>query len=187
MATKLEIVNLALIELGENPVNTFDVANDIVQSMSVMYDSLADVELGNHIWHFALKWETLIEAPGSPPIKLYRHQYYLPADYIQAYDTYPWGDYNIATGNLVYSNNRPGWQWQYVAKVNEQEFPVYFADYLAAALAARCAMLVTQNGQIAMDAAKNAMARGIQAKVRDAKAVPSRQVRSDPILAAFQR
>ena len=187
MATKLEIVNLALIELGEKPVNTFDVANDIVQSMSVMYDSLVDVELGNHIWHFALKWETLIQAPGSPPNKLYRNQYYLPADYIQAFATYPWADYNIVTGNLVYANTQPGWQWLYVSKVNEQEFPTYFSDYMAGALAARCAMLVTQNEQIAAAAAKNAMGRGIMAKNRDATAVPSEIVRDQPILAAFLR
>jgi len=181
MTTKLDIVNTALSYLGALPVNNLDVANPVIQGMSQIYDRALPDELAGHPWVFALKWDTLTENPAPPEDITYEYTYYLPEDYILAWNTYPIGNYSIITNELVYSNTGPPWKWLYVHNVNEGQFPGYFSKLMSLVLAAESAMLVTENGNTASYWDQKAGYQRVIARNRDFTSQPNPAIRDNPL------
>ena len=181
MATKLEIINSALTYLGNPPVNTLNLSNQVVQALSALYDQLKPDILAGHPWHFALKWTELVEDPSTPEDPKWNYAYQLPPDYIQAWDTYPWGNYTIVTNKIVWSNINPPWKWGYVAQVNEGLFPSYFVKLMALSLAAEGAMLVTENPNVAQYWDEKALQQRLIAQNRDSTAQPNPIIRDNRI------
>lgn len=181
MATKLEIINTALSYLGNVQVNTLDISNPVIQAMSTIYDTMKPDELAGHPWHFALTWKTLDQDPATPDDPRFNFAYYLPVDYVQAWNTYPAGNYEIITEKTIYSNINPPWKWLYVANVDEGLYPSYFSKLMALSLAAESAMLVTENTQIAQYWEQKANAQRVIARNRDFTAQPNPVVRDNPL------
>ena len=183
MATKLEIINSTLAYLGNPPVNTLNVANAVVQALSSLYDQILPDVLACHPWHFALKWQELVEDPTPPLDPKWGYAYLLPGDYIQAWDTYPWGNYTIVTGKVIWSNINPPWKWGYIATVNEGLFPPYFVKLMAYALAADGAMMVTENPDVAQYWEGKASQQRVIAQNRDFTAQPNPVIRDNRLWA----
>ena len=183
MATKLEIINAALAYLGNPSVNTLNLANQVVATMSSIYDQMLPDMLSTHPWRFAMKWETLVQLPDDPTDPHWNYSYQLPGDYIQAYDTYPWGNYTIVTDRIVWANINPPWKWGYVASVNEGLFPPYFTKLMSYGLASECAMLVTETPQIAQYWDGKTAQQRVLAQNRDSTAQPNPVIRDNRLWA----
>ena len=183
MATKLEIINTALSYLGNLQVNTLDLTNPILASMSKIYDLIKPDELAGHPWHFAMKWVVLTQDPASPEDPNYGFTYHLPPDYIQAWNTYPGSNYTIISDKLVYANNAPPWKWLYVADVLESMFPSYFTKLLSLCLASECALVVTENPSIAQYWEAKANSQRVIARNRDYTAQPNPSIRDNQLWA----
>ena len=106
----------------------------------------------------------------------------LPIDYIQAYDTYYWQDYQIV-GRQVLTNQNPPWRWGYVYDIPESNYPQYFVAALSHTLAAKSATLLTENAEIAKYWQEQANIQSMRAQNRDATAVPAVSIRDNPLLA----
>ena len=183
MATKLDIINTALSYLGNNQVNTLDLSNPVLQAMSSIYDQLKPDFLAGHPWRFAMKWEELNLDPTVPEDPRYQYVYQLPPDYIQAWETYPWGNYQIFTDKLVYSNIVAPWRWSYVASITETMFPPYFTKLMSYGVAAECAMLVTENSGIASYWEAKTNKQRVVAQNRDFTAQPNPTIRDNRLWA----
>jgi|GEM_PF-3230981 hypothetical protein len=181
MATKLQIINNALTFLGNNPVATLNLQNTVLQAMSSIYDLILPDIMAGHPWHFALRWEQLVEDPTEPLNPRWNYSYHLPADYIQAWNTYPYGNYNIVYGKYIWANVSPPWKWGYIGTVSEAEFPGYFNLLLSYALASECALLVTENPNIATYWQQKASQQRVIAQNRDYTAQPNPTLISNPV------
>tara|TARA_R110000787_G_scaffold35454_4_gene91069 strand:+ start:54 stop:626 length:573 start_codon:yes stop_codon:yes gene_type:complete len=144
MPTKIQIINNALIRLGEPAIDSLTNPNNIIQGVVSIYDMIIEDSLAVHPWKFALKTATLTESPEDPITDNYSYTYNKPADLIQPWRNHPLSlDYKIQ-GNLIYSNINAPWKWMYVAHTEPAFFPEYFALYISFRLASEAAMLLTQ-------------------------------------------
>ena len=184
MTTKLDIINTALSYVGQLTVNNLDVANPVIAGLSQIYDRALPDELAGHPWTFALKWAELTLSPEEPEDDYYSYTYYLPEDYITAWNTYPGVDYSIIADDRVYSNASQPWKWLYVGTVNESEFPGYFAKLMSLIVAAEGALLVTENGQTSQYLDGKVNAQRVIARNRDFTSQPNPAIRDNPIWSA---
>ncbi len=182
MATKLEVINQAFAYLGNPVISTLNIADPVVNAMSLIYDAEKLNLLSFHPWRFATKWATLQPSPTAPSHPRLQHSYDLPQDYITAYNTYFWADYEIV-GEKVFSNQGPPWLWGYIYDVSESLYPGYFTLALSHQLAAKSATLLTENPEIAKYWQEQALIQNMRAQNRDASAVTAVAIKDNPLLA----
>ena len=181
MTTKLEIINNAFIQLGDDQVTTFDTSNPVVAAFSRIYDRVKDKTLSLHPWSFALKWKELLQQDLKPDDPRYQYCYHLPADYIQFWQSYPGlVDYQI-NRDKVYANIGSAFKWQYTADVPEGIFPGYFTDAIISAVAAKGALLKTENPNLSSIISQQAEKDLAIAMNRDATQSPSVQIQDMPM------
>lgn len=65
----VDIVNMALVKLGQGMINTFDDQTDTARAASVLYYHNRDALLRKIPWNFARKWASLAELPSVPTIQ----------------------------------------------------------------------------------------------------------------------
>ena len=184
MTTKLDIINTALSYVGQLTVNNLDVANPVIAGLSQIYDRALPDELSGHPWTFALKWVELTQSPEVPADESYNYTYYLPEDYVTAWNTYPGVDYSIITEDRVYTNANPPWKWLYVSLVDESQFPGYFSKLMSLVVAAEGALLITENGNTSQYLDSKVNAQRVIARNRDFTAQPNPVIRDNPIWAS---
>lgn len=182
MATKLDIINQAYAYLGNPMINTLNIADPVVNAMSQIYDAEKLNLLSFHPWRFATKWAELQVSPQPPSYPKWGFSYELPQDYITAYNTYYWADYEIV-GQNVYTNNNPPWLWGYIYDASPTVFPGYFVLALSHQIAAKSATLLTENPEIAKYWQEQALIQNMRAQNRDASAVTAVAIKDNPLLA----
>jgi len=185
MTTKLAVINLSLVYLGNPVVASLNIADPVINAMSLIYDNEKANLLSWHPWRFATKWADLALVSPQPdpvPNPKYQYVYELPYDYIQAYDTYYWQDYQIV-GRQVLTNQNPPWRWGYIYDIPESNYPQYFVSALSHILASKSATLLTENAEIAKYWQQQADIQSMRAQNRDATAVPAVSIRDNPLLA----
>jgi|ETNmetMinimDraft_31_1059906.scaffolds.fasta_scaffold35854_1 hypothetical protein len=182
MTTKLDVINQALAYLGNPVINTLNIADPVVNAMSQIYDAEKLNLLSFHPWRFATKWATLQQSVTGPTYPKWGFSYDLPGDYITAYNTYFWCDYEIV-GQKVFTNQNPPWLWGYIHDASEQLYPGYFTLALSHQIAAKSATLLTENPEIAKYWQEQATIQNMRAQNRDASAVTSVAIVDNPLLA----
>ena len=182
MATKLSVINQALAYLGNPVVSTLNIADPVINALSQIYDAEKLNLLSFHPWRFATKWAQLVPSSATSPYPHYAYAYELPLDYITAYNTYFWADYQIV-GQLILSNQNPPWLWGYIYDVNETDYPGYFTLAMSHQIAAKSATLLTENPEIAKYWQEQATVQNMRAQNRDATAVPATAIKDNPLLA----
>ena len=78
-ASKLAIINMALVMLQTNPAQSLDQGTPHLTAALTFYDSAVDEVLRAHRWNFALRRITLPRM-ASAPVFGYRYAYQLPED-----------------------------------------------------------------------------------------------------------
>jgi len=181
MATKLEIINKTLNYLGQPSVNTLDTGDDVINALSNLYESEKKDLLASTAWSFAKKWDYLVQTTNTPIDETYKYEYNLPTDYITMRQIYPFSNYEILSGKVLYSNIGSKLKIQYIYDVDASQFPPYFTKLMAYALAAEGAMLVTQNVNLAQLWSQKYTTQKAIAQNRDATAQPSQTIAHNPI------
>ncbi|MFT4271816.1 MAG: hypothetical protein QM578_12450 [Pantoea sp.] len=82
MATKIIVVNKALIKLGAEPLMSETDNNKASRTLEVIYDSLLDTLLRSYRWAFAIKRVELAALTDAPTFG-YSLQYQLPSDFLR--------------------------------------------------------------------------------------------------------
>lgn len=143
MASKTEIINLALVALGEPIIQSPSQPNKWAAVASVVYEMARDKVLTDHPWNFAMKRATLAQVPGEAPQFEFTFAYGLPADCLKVrYTEDQW--YNRQSGNYLpwkvrgryLETDHSECKISYTRRVNEEGyfspgFVIAFGYYLA--------------------------------------------------------
>lgn len=150
MADQVEVVNKALIFIGESPVDSIDSDEKGVQLSRVIWNSTRDAVLRAGLWHFARKQATLALADEKPIVD-WTHILELPDDYIRMVRTEEDVKYEIY-GNRVYSHDQV-FRCVYISRVEEVgKWDPLFVDAMAMKLAYQLALPITDNRALMADA-----------------------------------
>ncbi len=154
MPSEVDIVNDALVMLGERPIVSLNDSSDVALTMKTLYPSSRDAVLREHSWRFAL-WRTqLTQLSGSPPFG-YKWAFQLPNDYLAlAMPNGFWGEttddaFTIEAGMLFTDSTHQGVPYafiRYVRRITDpNKFDVLFIHALSAHLAWDAAIPITGN------------------------------------------
>ena len=165
MASEIEIVNRALIKLGEKTILSLDDDSKPARIMKALYAPTRDYVLRTHPWNFAIKRVELARNTADP-VYDYAYSYKLPSDclrvLIPSRDVW---EYGIEGRNLVsdYSDAYV----KYIARITDPNtFDPSFMESLSCKIAAEGAVALTDN-----DARHKAMVQLYTLSISDAKSV----------------
>jgi hypothetical protein len=82
MASKVEIVNLALLQIGDEIIMSLDEDTKAARTMNAIYDSTLREVLEDHTWGFAKARTSLAPLVATPTFE-FAHAYQLPVDFVR--------------------------------------------------------------------------------------------------------
>mgnify|MGYP003123013717 FL=1 len=149
--SKVSISNQALVKCGANTISSFTDGSHEANTCSTMYDNARDGLLYYTFWNFAVTKQALSLTNETPVDASYTKVHTLPGDIIRVKGMvdksgYAITDYSIES-NKVYSNTDP-LNIEYVQRLDESNFPVFFIEALIAKLAAEINESITGVGSL---------------------------------------
>lgn len=134
MASKIDLINSALILVGDKPLNSLTEDRRASVVAVALYDQVVKAEISKHRWGFARRVIPLNQLTTTPAIKAYRYAYQMPSDILVAVRLIP-SEYDYKRyGKEIYSNQNEV-SLDYISMVDESYFPTYFERLLTYALA----------------------------------------------------
>ena len=141
MASKVEIVNIALARLGESPIQSLTEDSGPARTVSLLFDSARRSALRDYDWSFAIRTASLARLAVTPDEFDFRFAYALPPDCLRALRLRSGGSYLIRY-TYVYTDD-PAPTLEYVADVTDTEkFDAKFTEAFTYKLASELAMSV---------------------------------------------
>lgn len=179
MASKLDIVNGALIEMGETPLQSLTEDTESAITANYIYDQVYHDLLSKAPWRFAVTKQTLSQLVAAP-LNEWSYQYQIPSDCVRVLRVYPDQDYDIY-GDTIYSK-ASALALDYVAKVTEDALPPYFVRLLVLELAVRMSMSITASAGMKGTLIQEKQLQFAAALAADAQQRPNRPFLSRPFL-----
>lgn len=141
MPSETDIVNLALLKLGDEPITALTDDSTGAKVMNRLYAPERDALLQAHIWTFA-KSRTSLGQINPSPAWGFAYQYQLPADYIRMVKM---DDVSIKfeiEGRKLLTDNGTA-NIQYIRQVlDTTEFSATFINVFSSKLAARASQII---------------------------------------------
>lgn len=129
-ATLLDLVNLAVVAAGQQPVMNLT-ENAVARTAAVLWPTIRRMEIGSHVWNFASKVAREMAATATTPVD-WRYEHTLPADCLRMVEIL--GEGAITAGEPLCTNGDPGewipWTVRGGFLYSDQEVPsiLYIAD-----------------------------------------------------------
>lgn len=150
MASKFDICSSALIELGEDTINSFDANTAPSQICGQIYPDYIKYLLSIYPWKFTLKKVQLARL-STAPINEWTYSYQLPSDLLMLRAVYdngnvgaiPLTEYEIFQDELYTDQNALYIDYQFEPEA--EDFPPYFVEFAITALANKLAMPITDD------------------------------------------
>lgn len=150
--TDISICSAALMELGANPINSFDTPGDVAKFLKLRYPQIKSAIISSYAWECMKVRKELTRAAGSPGG--YQYQYIIPGDclgsiaalYPNEGDTLGSKDFEVRSRRIVC--NFPRVWVEYSAERPEAEWPAWFVDVMIGAVAASIAFMVTDQQNV---------------------------------------
>tara|TARA_R110002020_G_scaffold180877_1_gene375626 strand:- start:364 stop:912 length:549 start_codon:yes stop_codon:yes gene_type:complete len=179
MATKFDIVSQALLLIGESPISSFSegVSGTVAANL---YDTTRDSFLTATRWRFAVGKLKLSRLTDTP-LNEYNYAFQLPSDLLMPIGAYPSARYEIYEDKL-YSNHSEI-ELDYIFRPDESAFPAYFVEALAAQLAEKFAIPVTNNQTMRQAMEAHASDSYRKAAFRDAQGRAPQAIKHRPYIA----
>lgn len=171
MASKIQIISDAFVNLGKAPVSSPQTDNPIFAAASGIYDRLVVSVLTMHPWRFAMKTFELNKLTETSPYDEWNEVFLIPGDVLLAYRTRPVVNFEIF-GDRLYTNEIE-LSLDYIFQASEADFPAYFTDLMILQLSARIAMTVTQLPDLAAFWDKESTRQLVVAKFLDSSTMPN--------------
>lgn len=152
MASKVEVANLALTKLGDDPILLLTDDTKPARTLNRIFDLVADAEMKASWWKFTIKRAEL-SALADPPAWGYSYQYPLPSDYlglVQLNDIYvrstsrQRGAWSVEANRLLTDLTAP-LKVRYVSRVAVASWDPLFVDAFACKLAMEACETLTQS------------------------------------------
>ena len=181
MATKLQLISNALILIGDLPITSL-VGNSRAQTVANnLYDNIVQNELTKYRWGFARRKAQLSLTTEVPVGTEYSSVYQLPADMLVLIKLNPGINYQIL-GAKVYCNNTGALYCDYIANVDEQQWPVYFAKMIEYALGMDFAPSIRDSAASMELLANQYMNASRMARFTDAQQHPQTPIQDRPFI-----
>ena len=137
--TDIEIINKALLKLGQETITALTDGNERAKIASTIYNSVRDELMGSYRWSFAMK-RASINADATEPAFEWTKRYALPEDFLRLIEIcnadYRETDNYEIEGAYILCNYASPLQIKYLAKITTSSiFPAYFCEALACKLA----------------------------------------------------
>lgn len=184
--TKVQIISRSLTILGKSPISTIASGGDIAESLEVGFNFIYPKVVGETAWRFPVKVAQLsaIAIPSIPTDLPYNYEYQIPTDLLALYRLWPRNlDYqiyedkiwmNMGGAQAVYA------EYRFLPEV--VQLPIYFANYLAYALAADYGMPITNNERYIQVIKAEALQEKAIALATDSQQHPNRGIQDWPII-----
>lgn len=144
MPSKIEIINLALTNLGAELVISLDEETELVSRVNNIYELTKKSVLESHPWGFASKRIQLAPSINKPAFE-FDNAFPLPSDFLRVISLYPEEyqiKYTIESGHIL--ANESVLNLKYVYNVSEEsKFTSIFSHCFAARLAHELCQYVT--------------------------------------------
>ena len=142
MNSKVQIVNQALVVLGEAPLDIFPNGSKYSTIAATLWDSSLDAVLRSHPWNFAVKREILPEL-ADPPKYDYSAAFNLPTDCLRILDVET-DDYRVEGRTILADES--SLSIRYIARiVDVTVYDSLFIEALSTYLAWRMAYSITKS------------------------------------------
>ena len=163
--TAIQIASQALVRLGALPISDFAEPVLEARTAAALYPTLRDTLIAGHAWRFATA-DAELDPADEAPLPGFAHVFRLPADFLNVLAVEGGREtaWRISGGKL--HAHPAAVQLAYLFRADEAEFPPWFADALAAALAAAFCLPVTENASRA-----EALARLAETALRRARRI----------------
>jgi len=182
MASKVQIISDAFVNLGKQTVSAPLVDNPIYAAASSIYDRLLPDILTMHPWRFAMKSFNLNRINEESLIARWPDIFQLPADLLLIYRTVPVLNYEVF-GDRIYTNST-SLTLEYIFQASESGFPSYFTQLMVLQLTSRIAMTVTQLPELLQIWKQEAERQLIVARSIDSSIMPNPTIVRDPLVQA---
>jgi len=188
MADKVELANLALQEMGAEPITSLTEDSKTARVMNLRLDPLLDSFLRSHPWNFAkdrARLSKLVEEPAFG----FQFAYALPSDWVRTLHVVTDGNnlpeqqvtephYKIE-GRRLLANHEEVFLIYIRRVVNTEEWDPLALDAFVLMLASRTARAITQNLDLAQSLANDFRTKLQEARHTDATDEPAQRIESD--------
>lgn len=174
MASKSDIINLALIALGNEPLMSLADTSRSGRFANAMYDIKRKAMLQEHVWKCARQLVILSSPLAAVPLYTWTAAFQLPADFIRLVQLECLGTKFLIQGNVILSMDATvNLDYVYDLKTEGLMDPL-FVDAFSSRLAFELALPLTGDNQ-----KKDSMWKEYQAKINKAKFVNAIQSAHD--------
>jgi hypothetical protein len=145
--TQLDVANMALALLGQEPLLSFDKDSRNGRAVRLFFEAARVGVLEDNHWSFATK-RTILAPDESVPEFGWTQQFTLPSDFLKEQFVLDNGDsnisYRIESGKLLTNNTAPRLIYTWDQK-DYSRYSAKFIELLAYKLAAKCAYQITSS------------------------------------------
>ena len=134
MLTKIDLCSMALLKLGENPIQSLSDDTAAAKLGRTLVDVVIDTLLAMHPWHFACRTYEL--TPNS------NGEFNIPCDVLRIVKT----NGHIMEDKII-SNTNPI-TIKAIVRISPDKFPSYFASLVATKLAVEFCMPITSDQSV---------------------------------------
>lgn len=161
-SSETDIVNVALILLGQPTILRMDDDNDVARTANTLWADVRDAVLSEHPWNRCTKILTLSKTPRDPgwvtTERSYSYEYLYPADSLRILepedDLAKWEVGVSTTGEQVVWSDTDGLTVKYIFRnTNVSQYSAWLSLALSKKMAAELALPITQSISKATNAA----------------------------------
>jgi hypothetical protein len=148
MASKVQIVNMALTQLGSNRITNITEDTEQARKANAVYDLVRDEVMAAHPWNFAITRDSLAQLSDTPEYG-YDYQYQIPSDCLRVIDEEDYDtDFTIEGDKLLC--NESSVNIRYIKRITDTtKYSPGFIIALSARLAAELAYPIAQSRTLA--------------------------------------
>jgi len=194
MPGPVEIVNVGLGMIGEDPITSFSDDLDTARAANLRFPTVRDAVLREHFWNFAMTRVQLAKLAQDPPFG-YAAQFQLPADFIRMYRVNPdeaahFGrgaigpDYKIEGRKLLLNGSDSAKIIYIFREIDTTKWDALATEALAARMASELAISVTQNRTLAAQLFDQYRSKLAHARSVDAMDEPAEVIEADEWIAS---
>ena len=181
MATKIGVVNGALVLIGDTPINSLIGGSRAQQVANTLYDSIVRSEMTKHRWGFARTKAQLSLTTEVPIDQEWDSIFQLPADLLFLIKLYPGINYQIY-GTKVYANNTGPLYCDYIYNAPEAIWPAYFTQMIEFALAKAFATSIRDSSASRQEMTNEYIIASRMGRYTDSQQYPMTPITSNPFV-----
>ncbi|MCL2338636.1 MAG: hypothetical protein FWC51_01625 [Proteobacteria bacterium] len=165
MLTKIDLCSMALLKIGEKPIQSFIEDTAAAQLARTLFDTITDSLLSAHPWRFAMKTFDLTKTTDG--------DFLIPTDVLRVLNCDA-RHYEIRGNRLIAASDAIAVDT--IARVGVESYPSYFVSAAASRLAMEFCMPLTDNQNTF-----NTLAALYESELRAAKFIDSTMASSNDI------